>query len=78
MIVNANRNGKHSAAAIFLRQHYKMAKKCCIVVRSSVIIFLNLYSISSGSYIGNKEQSKPAENTCIKATFEPFAVALRE
>ena len=29
-------------------------------------------------FLGNKEQSEPAENTCIKATFDLFAVALRK
>ena len=28
--------------------------------------------------VGNKEQFEPAENTCIKATFDLFAVALRK
>ena len=35
-------------------------------------------SFGSEELLGNKEQPKPAENACIKATFEIFAVALRE
>ena len=35
-------------------------------------------SFGSEELLGNKEQPKPAENTCIKATFELFAVALRK